>query len=251
MESQIEDVSVRGISLLTSSDKIDQLAVALVAAQLEMPAVKKKRTNPFFKSKYADLAECVGTAGPVIGAQGLAVTQLIGHRGADTTLKTILLHKSGQWIGEEMLLCLPKHTPQDQGSAVTYAKRYAYCAILGIVADDDNDGNFPARGRPTAKSATSQAKEPTGSSGPTTRVKAPARQAGPYIPAAVRKLTAMLKGIGVSEEDGPGWAAEVLGRPVAALATLGGEEIARLEQAVKGSKGKSRAYAEDDPARPF
>jgi len=138
---------------MANSQDINELAAALVAAQAEFSAVPKGSNNPFFKSKYAALPDVVASASPVLAKHGLAVTQGISFQrgfsdGADVlhdTLTTSLIHKSGQWIESEMLLHLPKQDPQGQGSAVTYARRYAYMAILGLVADDDDDGNAASR----------------------------------------------------------------------------------------------------------
>jgi hypothetical protein len=139
------------------SGVIDQLCAALVASQAEMPAVPKDSVNPFYSSNYADLADIVKVATPVITKHGLAVSQFVSHDEDRDTLVTWLLHSSGQFIADEMLLHLPKDDPQGQGSAITYAKRYAYQAALGIVADDDDDGNTASRSAPAAKAKPSSA----------------------------------------------------------------------------------------------
>lgn len=128
------------------SNEIDQLAAALVAAQAEFEAVDKTANNDFFSSKYAPLPDVVKAATPILSKHGLAVTQLIVGDGATDGLMTMLLHSSGQFIESTMTLHLlpDKHgniTPQSQGSAVTYARRYAYMAVLGLVSDVDDDGN--------------------------------------------------------------------------------------------------------------
>jgi len=134
------------------SQEINELASALVAAQAEFSAVPKGSNNPFFKSKYAALPDVVASASPVLAKHGLAVTQSIsfdvsGDGHLVDTLTTTLLHKSGQYLENQMVLHLPKQDPQGQGSAVTYARRYAYMAILGLVADDDDDGNAASRSK--------------------------------------------------------------------------------------------------------
>jgi hypothetical protein len=134
---------------MISSNEINEIATALVAAQAEFSAVPKGSVNPFFKSKYAALPDVVAHAAPILAKHGLAVTQSITYIIAGDTifdaLKTALIHKSGQYIENEMLLHLPKQDPQGQGSAVTYARRYSYMAILGLVADDDDDGNAASK----------------------------------------------------------------------------------------------------------
>jgi len=142
------------------SEQINELAAALVAAQAEFSAVPKGTVNPFFKSKYAALPDVVNHAAPVLAKHGLSVTQAISFVALDAlvldTLTTTLLHKSGQFMQSQMLLHLPKQDPQGQGSAVTYARRYAYMSVLGLVTDDDDDGNAASRKnapKPQAKAA--------------------------------------------------------------------------------------------------
>ena len=128
---------------MSKSTEINELAVALVGAQGEFSAVPKGSVNPFFKSKYAGLPEVVASASPVLAKHGLAVSQFIGvdSEGRDI-LTTYLIHASGQYISHDMRLHLGKDdTSQALGSSVTYARRYSYCAVLGLVADEDDDGN--------------------------------------------------------------------------------------------------------------
>ena len=120
------------------SESINELASALVAAQGEFSAVPKDSVNPFFKSNYAALPDVVKHATPILSKNGLAVSQIITD---EDTLTTMLIHKSGQYIGGTMTLHLVKSDPQGQGSAITYARRYSYMSILGLVADVDDDGN--------------------------------------------------------------------------------------------------------------
>jgi hypothetical protein len=123
------------------SPDIAELAAALAGFQGEMAPVAKTADNPFFKSKYADLASIVEAASPLASKHGLSVMQMPGWDGDNHTLSTVVLHTSGQWVRSEMVLMLPKQDPQGQGSALTYGRRYAYCAALGVVADADDDGN--------------------------------------------------------------------------------------------------------------
>ena len=125
-----------------NSEEINELAAALVLAQAEFGAVPKGSTNPFFKSKYAALPEVVQHASPVLSKHGLAISQHIcTNDNGDDLLLTYLLHRSGQFIAYSMKLHLVKDDPQAQGSAVTYARRYSYMSVLGLVADEDDDGN--------------------------------------------------------------------------------------------------------------
>jgi hypothetical protein len=120
------------------SENINELAAALVLAQAEFSAVPKGGDNPFFKSKYVKLSDAMSTAGPILAKHGLAVTQF---QSEGDTLTTYLLHSSGQFIAHRAELHLVKEDPQSAGSATTYARRYGYMSCLGLVADDDDDGN--------------------------------------------------------------------------------------------------------------
>ena len=141
------------------SNEINELASALVKAQAEFSAVPKGSTNPFFKSKYAALPDVVQSASPVLAKHGLAVSQFITHdeSGGDALL-TYLLHQSGQFMAYSMKLHMVKDDPQAQGSAVTYARRYSYMSVLGLVADDDDDGNSATKAK---QSAPAKPKEPS------------------------------------------------------------------------------------------
>jgi ERF superfamily len=123
------------------SDDLAELAAAIIEVQAAMPKIPKTSDNPFFKSKYADLADVKTLADPIITKHGLAVTQWPSNNDKGDTLVTMLLHRSGQFIKSEMQLHLTKSDAQGQGSALTYARRYAYMASLGLVADVDDDGN--------------------------------------------------------------------------------------------------------------
>lgn len=137
-----------------NSPEINELAAALVAAQGEFGAVPKGSINPFFKSKYAALPDVVAHASPVLSKHGLAVSQFISNQTGLDTLVTYLLHKSGQFMSHTMLLHMVKEDPQAQGSAVTYARRYAYMSVLGLVADEDDDGQRATQAVKSVKKTT-------------------------------------------------------------------------------------------------
>ena len=126
---------------MNKSESIKELATALSKFQGKMLTAHKGSDNPFFKSKYADLAEVVKTATPGLAECGLSVSQLVGANEQGTTLTTILMHSSGDFISSEMPLLISKQDAQGQGSALTYARRYSYMSIIGMVADEDDDGH--------------------------------------------------------------------------------------------------------------
>ena len=130
------------------SEALDALSVALSEAQGEFEAVSKTAANPFFKSRYAALPDVVKAATPILAKHGLAVWQAGDTDETGEVLWTVVLHKSGQYLGSAARLLPVKGDPQAQGSAITYQRRYQYMSALGLVADDDDDGNAASRPRP-------------------------------------------------------------------------------------------------------
>jgi hypothetical protein len=130
------------------SESIKELAAALAAAQATMSGAKKDSANPFFKSKYADLASCWEAARSALPAQGLCVIQTTRASEKDEVIVvTTLAHSSGEWVSGELSLPVSKADAQGYGSALTYARRYGLCAIVGIAPEDD-DGNAASAARP-------------------------------------------------------------------------------------------------------
>jgi hypothetical protein len=134
---------------MKSSQGIGKLSAALSAAQAEMPVAKREVLNPHFKHKYADLAAIFEAARAVLGKHKLAVTQLFEDRIVDNklitshvTIETVLSHETGEWISSTLTLPVDKNTAQAVGSAITYGRRYALSAILGIATEDDDDGEI-------------------------------------------------------------------------------------------------------------
>lgn len=119
------------------SGNIDKIVPALASFQMEVEQPKLNKENPYFKSKYVDLSGVLKTISPALKNNGLSFTQIVN--GDD--LETLLFHnESGQWLRSIYPLGTLR-TSQDRGSAITYGRRYALCAMLGIVADVDDDGN--------------------------------------------------------------------------------------------------------------
>lgn len=126
------------------SAEINEISAALSQFQgsIEQPKLEKEvkvtmKSGGKYSFKYADLSACVKSAAPALIANGLSVSQII----SDGKLITLLSHKSGQWLKSELYL-QQTNDYQSYGSAITYLKRYSYCAILGIVADTDDDANM-------------------------------------------------------------------------------------------------------------
>lgn len=139
---------------MKSSDQLDKIAPALVAAQKAVSPAHKTASNPHFRSNYATLGDVWDAAQKPLADNGLAVTQ--GVEDADDsgfTLVSTLWHTSGQWISEGVRIPLEKATAQSAGSGITYGRRYGLTSLLGIVADDDDDGNA-ASGKTVTQAAT-------------------------------------------------------------------------------------------------
>jgi hypothetical protein len=127
------------------SESVDKLVAALVSANANgLSNVGKDARNPHFGNKYATLAAIVEAVAPALHKAGLAVVQLVTGPGR---VKTVLCHTSGQYISAEVELPPVKGDPQAAGSAITYARRYALPAILGIATDEDDDGNAASAGK--------------------------------------------------------------------------------------------------------
>lgn len=124
-----------------TSENIDALAKALSAAQGEMENAPLNKENPHFRSKYADMAAVRDAVMPALRKHKLAIVQGTEIDGDRLTLRTRLLHESGQWIESAYPLPMNTDKPQALGSALTYARRYSLAAICGITADEDDDAN--------------------------------------------------------------------------------------------------------------
>ena len=133
------------------SEKIDELAKALIKFQSQISVVEKNTQG--YGYKYADLAQIVNSINKPLKESGLAYTQLLTNGVEFVTVTTMLLHESGQYI-ESILsakIDIPKTKSgtdsmtsiQAEGSIITYLRRYSLASILGIVTDEDIDGANP------------------------------------------------------------------------------------------------------------
>jgi hypothetical protein len=135
--------------------ELDKLAPDFVALQAELSPVDKSADNPFFKSKFAPLPEVRKAMQPILAKHnfGLSVFPAIIRDEVgkpQNGLRFILLHASGQYIDGEWLLTPGKNDSQGQGADTTYKRRFGEMSITGLVADDDDDGNYASQPRPQA-----------------------------------------------------------------------------------------------------
>jgi len=128
------------------SDDIAEIAVALCKAQAVMGHAAKDSSNPFFKSKYADLASVIDASRKALTDNALTITQLPGKREGLCSLDTMLIHSSGQYMRSRLLMKPTKADPQGEGSCYTYMRRYAMSAIIGLTQDDDDANAASTKG---------------------------------------------------------------------------------------------------------
>ncbi len=128
--------------MLRTSASIELFAPAFVAAQGEITPAPKDKINPHFKSRYADLASIMEACREALKRNGLGVIQSPGFVEGRIRVTTRIVHKSGQWVESDLDLKTRNDTAQDAGSAITYARRYALASMLGVVSEEDDDGNL-------------------------------------------------------------------------------------------------------------
>jgi len=123
------------------TEGMGEIVKALIKAQKAFKQVIRDRENPFFKSKYADLANYWDACKEALHANGLTVIQTTGFDNGQFGVFTTLAHESGQSMtGFYVVNPVKQNDPQAIGSAVTYARRYALAAVVGLAPEDD-DGN--------------------------------------------------------------------------------------------------------------
>ena len=156
-------------SFQTQSSEINELAGALSLAQGEMSPAKKGANNPFFKSKYADLAEVIEASRYPLSSNDLSIAQYC----EDGYVVTQLMHSSGQWLRGRLRIQPKDNTPQGIGSALSYSRRYSLqmmiCQASGAPEEDD-DGEAamgragsaydPAHAKPAPKKKATRRKAP-------------------------------------------------------------------------------------------
>ena len=165
---------------MTTSDQTNELAAALAAAQGMMGGALKDSANPFFKSKYADLASVWEACRGPLTTHGLSVVQFPRteyhgtpeiyewtSRAGETragvkvictvSVVTRLLHSSGQWLEDTASAVLPSGDPQAVGSAITYLRRYSLQAVVGVAPEDDDAEAAHGRGAGQGKTISAPA----------------------------------------------------------------------------------------------
>ena len=147
---------------------MEQLAKALASAQAEFGTVPQSGMNPFHKSKYSTIEDYVNAAKPILAKHGLSISQAPNLMDGQFVLTTILMHESGEHLASNQPIFATKQDAQSMGSAITYARRYAYGAVLGMASGDfDDDGNAAAA-KSTKQASPPKTQKPAASPAPVT-----------------------------------------------------------------------------------
>lgn len=218
------------------------LVAALIEAKKVFKPARKTSENPHFKSHFADLAECIDATEEALSANGLTVMQgtkvltAVHELGESlsralpapiTILVTTLEHVGGEKReGEYPIIPTKDRDPQALAAALTYGRRNAYMAILGIAPEDDDGNQASGKGGPAPKAAAKSAAPSAPPAAPST---AP-------TPAQVAALFAAIGEMGPAYKDRDArlkWVSEQVERPVASSKELSAIEVAMLIDAAK------------------
>jgi hypothetical protein len=145
---------------MPQSDSIKELATALSKVQGELTYAKKDSANPFFKSRYADLESVWDACRGLLARNGLSVIQMPGNYFEGRMwLVTRLCHESGEWIEQEMSFPVSKPDAHGCMATITYMRRGALAAFLGVVQADDDGNTAVGVKEPTNLKAVSKPQE--------------------------------------------------------------------------------------------
>lgn len=123
---------------MQTSEQINEVTTAMIAAQKEFSTINKDAQNPFFKSAYAPLDTILKGVNPILVKNNLNIFTV--HT-PENVCETILVHTSGQWIKSSCKMINTKGDMQGMGAASTYGARYNIQRLLNIIVDNDDDGN--------------------------------------------------------------------------------------------------------------
>lgn len=126
---------------MKTSETIGKISDALAKAQSILKNPGKDAVNPHFRNSYATLDAGLNIVRDALSKHSIALIQATRVDGDILILETRLSHSSGEWIEAEYPVCRFPAKPQEMGSAMTYAKRYALFSFVGIAGEDDDDGN--------------------------------------------------------------------------------------------------------------
>ena len=136
---------------MNTSATITEISSAMAQAFADIEGAVKDKTNPHFRSKYADLGNVVDAVKPALLKHGLWFSQVSYDIENHAAIETVIYHKSGEWISCGIVsVPVSKIDAQGYGSAMTYARRYSLSAAFGVAPEDD-DGNLAVKAVPAPK----------------------------------------------------------------------------------------------------
>ena len=130
---------------MTDTNEQAALFAALSQFQAKVKNPEKTRKASIKSSKgsysymYADIADVLRGALPTLSEFGLGLVQTTAIEDGYIVLDTMVTHKDGGAIQGRFPVCPVSAPDKDRGTAMTYSRRYAACAILGIAAEEDVD----------------------------------------------------------------------------------------------------------------
>lgn len=178
---------------MLQSESIAELLAALAEVQSELPTMPK--SSQAYGYKYTDLDTITQTIKPILSKHGIGYIQSVGGlTGNELTLTTRIFNKKGEYIEDTAALptitSTKNNAAQTLGMSITYMRRYALCAMLGITSDEDVDANINGTAQPKESNKTTPPKQEV-------RPKQPARfdfkpKGGETTPAEKKEIGGLL-----------------------------------------------------------
>lgn len=190
--------------MITTSESTKEINTALAKAQKTIGFAIKDTNNPFYKSKYADLASVWRAIQEPLAQNGLSVSQspgveLIGSQ-VFVTVTTRVQHSSGEWISGTCCLPSTKNDPQAYGAAITYARRYSLAAFLGVIQEDDDAEGAMNRTQTAPDKQETPAKKPARTA-PEKPGPKDSPKSGVDLKARIQPLNKLMKELGAKTAD--------------------------------------------------
>lgn len=158
-ENVVEMPNANAPVIVKMSDGVDKLFEAIANAQMEdgygdieksKSARIKMKAGGEYGYTYETLKDVLDATRPFLAKHGVATMQFAFPGQRSVTIRTMLAHKSGQWIYNDLSALIAMPEPKDVGGGISYLRRYALKAITGVAADDEDTAAEDTARRPTA-----------------------------------------------------------------------------------------------------
>lgn len=218
------------------SNEVNELFKALSKAQGELAHAEKNKKS--HTNKYADIAACIDAAKGPLKDNGLAVTQMLGNKEGESTLITMLCHESGQYISSEFVMekavlhgSGANNPAQKMGASITYARRYAFAALIGLAQEDDDAASMGQNKQPRKQQQQQKPPQQQGT-----------QKAPEFItPDQNKYLQAYFSSVGMDRDAKLAKLSEALGRQITTTSQVTKEEASVLIDKIEKSKGGQNA----------